>query len=217
MIVNSNYRLKLLYIFDNFFEKYIRESPKTFYKNIIVEYFNVSYLIENPTIAFFKLFKKKSKDPLYLFFITLPKIIIATLFLIDVFYFNRLNLFFNWLPLLIIPLVFKCYLYMADHLADLNLRFFSAHLEFTTSTETGFSNVSFLKESPLIEGAFDIVKNKHNKELLYWFVNNFDIYRNIKSFIQKIYQAQERISPIENIYIYGCYTIGWFYILIIII
>jgi hypothetical protein len=195
---------------------YLVNSPKTFYEYIF-DYINVSSIIELPVSYLLVFMLKRPHSIIYILTNTIPKVIISTIFLLDVFYFHNLHYFYISLILLGIPVIVNCYRYMVNDLADKNNFYLQSHLEITPSNRPGFSAVKFKDKIPPIEDAKDIVTHKNNKALLDWFVDNFELYCNIKNFCTRIQKAEDLYKPYENIYIYTCYLIGWVYILIIIL
>ena len=210
----SIFQNKFILFFVNIYINYIKNSPKYVYKNYIFEYFNVAILIEKPLYKIIKLFAGKKKTFIYLLSNTFPKIIIVIIFLCDVYYYQQFHLFFKSLILLAIPLCANIYRYMAEDLADLNIHFFGSHLDILTTDDPDKMAIVFKKEIPNIEGAFDIINNANDTSLLEWFAYHYDVYTNIKSFCIKLNKVEDQIKPYENLFIYSCYLIGWFYILV---
>jgi hypothetical protein len=186
-----------------------KNSPKTFYKTLIYSKFNMAIIIEKPVYALAKLFAKKPKDIIYLSLSVIPRVAIATLFIISLFFFNTLLYFFTSLCLLILPLFYNIYYYITDHLCDENISYFSDHLIFKESKNKGFLKVEFAPYIPDYPDAQDIITHKNNNELLDWFAYNFDVYTNIKNFLIKLKKVEDKYKPYENLYVYSCYIIGW--------
>lgn len=194
----------------------IKESPKIFYKTVIYSYFKVVYIIERPLYTIAKKFSCKPKDILYLTFNLIPRIIVSTLFLLSIFYLKVLPYFIVSIFLLVLPLFYSCYYYIANHLCDENIPYFRDHLQFKESQEEGFLNVEFAEVIPDYPDAEDIIKHKNNKPLLQWFAMNYEIYTNLKSFLKKLQKLEDKYKLYENLYVYTCYIIGWSYILYLI-
>jgi hypothetical protein len=110
-------------------------------------------------------------------------------------------------------MICNCYLYISEVLADKTVYFFTSHLEITTSVESGFSDIRFKKETRTFQSAINKVNRQKDMRLLQWFVENLFIYRNIKSFVQRINKAESYFQPYENLYVHTIYMIGWSYII----
>jgi hypothetical protein len=102
-------------------------------------------------------FIKYRKQKLYIYAIgyVLPKYLLCFIFILDVFYFKEINYFYKALPILAIPLMLTGYRYIANNLAEKNLKFFFAHIIFTENPDSTFT-LKFEKEIPTIEDAIDI-------------------------------------------------------------
>lgn len=203
----TNVVVTLKYIYNT----YILQAPLHVVE-LILQYMNIGYYIERPTLYILKKMIHKNKIYLVLIMKFIPKIIISTLFITDILYFCKLNYFYKALVLLLLPLFFTFYTMITEKIALINLEFFGSHLQKKTSNETGFDEYFFANQMPNIDNAIDIVKHQHDYALLNWVVSNYDIYGNIYNFIQNIKVAETKANPYVNLYIFSCYLSGWLYI-----
>jgi hypothetical protein len=191
----------------------IKESPKIFYTTIIYPHVPVVFLIEKPTFNLVKLFAHKHKDFIYFLFIIFPRSIVSTLFLLSIFQVIAATTFVSSLFLLLLPLFYNCYYYMAKHFCDENIPYFKDHLIIKKSDKKGMLHVEFVNIIPNYPDAKDIITHKNNKELLNWFISNYNIYTNIRNFLIRLQIVENKYKNYENLYVYSCYFIGWSYIL----
>jgi hypothetical protein len=126
-------------------------------------------LLELPTSYLIVWLKGKSKSLLYISFNAIPRVVVASIFIMEILFYSQLLYFYKAIFLLSLPLFFKGYLYCIDQLADKNNKFFLAHLMITPLKDTAFSDVRFKEKNPPFEGAFDIEKEQKNYQLLNWF------------------------------------------------
>lgn len=192
----------------------IKDSPKTFYENIIYPNINMVYVIEKPIFFVIKIFAGKPKDFIYLFFKTIPRISFASLFCLTVFYVKSFIFFKTSILLLLMPIFYNIYFYIVKHFCKENLPYFIAHLKLL-NTENGFLNLSLADKTPDYPDAIDLDKYR-NENTLRWFVKNFDIYSNINSFLKKLEEVENFYKPFEDIFVYILYSIIYIYFIYVI-
>lgn len=160
--------------------------------------------------------KDKSKTIFYVLPNIVPKVIVSSLFIIDILFFYHIKYFYFSLVILILPMIINCLRYIIKESAQDTLKYLNAHLRFfDVNLETLEYKVQFKDKIPDIEDAKDIITHQGNKELLEWFLFNFERYSDIVDFLDEIKKEEEFYKPYENIFVYGCYLIGWLYILFI--
>lgn len=209
----------LIQLFQIGYKKYVTDGIQALCDAIILrqEYFNISTLIEIPVWNYLKFCATRKISSSKIFYVItgmLPRVIVVTVLIIDIFILNTVTYFYSAMFLLGLPLLTKAYCYLCERLADINCYYFGSHLkELPELNRPGFISVGFADNVPPIEDAVDIVTQKDNEELLSWFVKYYDIYNNIKSFILNIKRIETTYRPYEGIYVYGCYVIAWGYLL----
>lgn len=210
---------KILLLYDTF----IIDSMRKICKSVILdqEYINLATIVELPLKRFINFCIKRNRQLeilLYIIFHTLPRIFVASIFIIDIYVFKYLKYFYYALVLLGIPLIFKAYKYLSEQLADINCFYFGSHLKIASRMKDGLiSSVTYTlaDEIPPIEDAQDIVTRKNDIDLLNWLSENYNLYSQIKSLMQLLTIRESVIKPYENLYVYSCYALGWGYILYI--
>lgn len=73
--------------------------------------------------------------------------------------------------------------------------------------------ITFADVTPDFHDAVDVIVEKNNKELLKWFINNFDTYNRIYNFVTQIEESSTIYILYQNIFIYTIYFTCWCYIL----
>lgn len=197
------------------------ESPKIFYE-FLFQKINVAFFIENSFQRIFKFLHKNNKRynnillmSIYFFINTLPRIIVASIFVIEILIYRELCYFYQSLILLGMPLIFKGLLYILQDLADKNTYYITAHIFIDYDPlSSNYLQVNFRDEIPPIEDATDIVTNKNNKALLQWFIKMFQLYRDIKGLTFTFYQIKALYASYETIFISSLYLFGWLCILL---
>jgi hypothetical protein len=139
---------------------------------------------------------------LYLGFIGLPRFIVATMFIIDVCYYEHIELFFKWSLLLGIPLIFKSVLGILNLYYGINIVKMVLTIEETKTIENGKEVVKRTYRDPA----------DHDELPLEEFLDIYDlVFEFVKTYI-KIQDAGDYFFWM-SIYTIHCYIIGWTYIL----
>lgn len=193
----------------------IKDSPKTFYENIIYPNINMVYVIEKPVYFILNFFVGKPKDIIYLVFKTIPRMVFAFLFFLTVFFIKSFIFIKTSILLLSIPMFYNIYFYIVKHFCKVNLPYFIDHLKLV-NTENDFLNLSLADKTPNYPDAIDLDKNRTDN-VLNWFVKNFDIYSNINSFLQKLEEIENFYKPFEDIFVYSLYSIIYLYFIYVIL
>src|ERR1700729_2468766 len=110
------------------------ESPKIFYE-FLFQKINVAFFIETIFQKIVKFLHKNNKKynnillmSIYFFINTLPRIFVASIFIIEILTYRELCYFYQSLILLGMPLIFKSLLYILQDLADKNTYYITAHI-----------------------------------------------------------------------------------------
>ena len=116
-----------------FFTKIIPFTSETFIWVLM------QYITTNP----FTFLGKYYYRSLYLIFIFFPKIIVSSMFLIDVYYFKHVEFFFKWSLLLVIPLVFNAILGILKIYYDENITIYENMFTSTTEIKNGITDIQY--------------------------------------------------------------------------
>lgn len=185
----------------------IKNSPKKLYNYLADSYINFKPIIELPAsyLAVYVCYPKT----IIFFFVFLPRILVATVFFLDVVYFHFFFLFYKSLIFLLIPLVIQCYIYMILFYSENNLEFTLLYL----NIEYHQNGLSFtLKpEPPKIKYA--LTKEKM-KEKHHYLVNLWRICTVLRRYTELLYAVDNAYRPYVILYTSSCFLIGWLYILI---
>lgn len=158
--------------------------------------------------------KDKSKAIFYIPTNMIPRIVVACMFLVDVFYFKHIQYFYYSLFLLTLPMIMNAIRFIITDSAKSTLKYLNAHLRFyDVDLKTLDYKVEFRDIIPDMEDAKDIITHRGNKELLEWFMFNFERYGEIANFMEDVKKKEDFYKPYENIFVYSCYLLSWLYIL----
>lgn len=194
----------------------LSKGPEAIYR-LFYNAFNISHLLEIPFYklsCFLKNLPKKYSyvlTTIHITLLTIPKTIPPIVFFIELIFSGKLNLFYNILILYIIVLIYNILLWILGDLADNNIYFATAHIDIEYYTKDDFA-ARFRNEVPEICGAIDIVARKYDQKLLDWFVDNYNIYVDIKWLIYRLRKEQNKFRYYERLVISIFYLLGWLYI-----
>lgn len=186
---------------------FIRNSPKQVYNYLADNYINFKTIIELPAsyLAVYACYPKT----IIFFFIFLPRIFVASAFLLDVIYFHFFFLFYKTLILLLIPLITQCYIYMILFYSENNLEFVLLYITIEYHT----NGLSFILKTEPPKIKYALTKEKM-KEKQYYFINLWRICTVLKRYTELLYDAESFFRPYVLLYTSSCFLIGWLYILI---
>lgn len=193
--------------FQNFLN-IILNAPKNLY-----EYYSDKYNIftkQIETSASYLVAYYNSERNQYIFltiFIYLPRMLVATIFVLDIFYFKKFDYFYNSLILLLVPLITKIYLHMIFWQSKLMYEYSEFFLDIT-SVENGV--ILNLKRTPIRGKTIEWMIEKYDVLCNFWHIgtklNNVHYWISIKD---------TKISPYITIYTSFFYIIGWLYLLLL--
>jgi hypothetical protein len=197
-LLTNSYVLSCLHIKD-----FIINAPYRLYE-IIFNTINLRYFVVE-TATPLKVYYNYPKITYIIFFI-LPRVIVSTIFIIDLCYNHQFTYFYNSLILLLIPLITYCYLYTVGHLTHVNITFIDKHLDIVRSQ--GEVTVSIKNIQPTFEGAMDI--SDINLDNL---MNHRLIFRTLRDYASEILLLKKNKEAYVLLYTSICYLIGWSYYL----
>lgn len=188
--------------------KIVSTAPQIFYDKIYMfKYFPIKTLIEKP-ISYLTayLYYPSSSYPklISVFFLQVPKIIVAILFFIDIVFFHQINYFIKAIWLLSLTLIVRMFLFMANHHSKKNIDYFDLHIEFFKYENNNTCYAKFREPLPNIPDALDTQHVKLST-ILGWYT----IYGNIYNFTKKIYEYNSFITPYGTIISSIFFLIGW--------
>jgi len=156
-IINILYWNPLLYLHDLI-------APEIPYSGIFMV--NYSNFIENSHR------KRKSFiiiDSLAILFVFIPRILLVLLFIIEICLFNRIHYFIHFLPLLLLPQIYKIFLKLCESLCERSIPIIEEDLIIIPKTEQNFS--FSLKEEVFLRYGKNIDYTKYCNDLIRdWFV-----------------------------------------------
>lgn len=215
-IKNIPYIYKILDIII-WIHKNIFSSPKTVYKyisnyiNLLPHFEPLCVFVSESCDNYYKNKNKNIYNIIYLCLNSLPKVLIALTFLIEIILYHQLNLFYKSLFLYLVPLLYNIIHAVIDYLCDDMTYYSTAHI--IIEKLHGEEIIKFRAEIPDIPNAMDIVKRKSDAKLLKWFLSMYDTYETIKDLTYSLTRAKQFIRTYETIVICSLYLIGWVYIL----
>lgn len=193
----------------NFCIEYIIKSPEYVYLYVSSK-FNLKKLIETPA-SYIAYYFNYPKVIVWIFYL-LPQILVATVFVIEICFFNQIIFFYKSLILFIVLLIFRVLRFIVNSYSERMIH----HLE-------KFIDVKFNNKD-------DIEHSLKPPELLpeswsmsaviqrYGIISNlWLIYHGIHEYTQKIYEIYLYYIPYVLIYISLCYFLGWSYFFIYLI
>jgi hypothetical protein len=204
--------LKLLHIelaprksFTNFNE-IINKALEEVYGFIFSFFENPYEKTVNIADKFYKIFGQKTEGFFIYISYTIQFIILVS-FLIDVFWFFKLELFYKALSLLIITIAIKI-LFFSLRLYSTNLSDLESMLVITTTDQIDpETNTPIVEYSPIPQLNHVIDFNFSEHMLQYKLCSKINGYLEIYDLASKYFSAR------LNLIIYPCYLIGWIYIL----
>jgi hypothetical protein len=197
-LLTNSYVLSWLRIKD-----FITNAPYKLYE-IIFNTINLRHFVV-VTATPLKVYYNYPKITYILFFI-LPRVVVSTIFIIDLCYNQQFTYFYNSLVLLLIPVITYSYLYAIGHLTHVNITFIDKHLDIVRSH--GEITVSVKTVQPTFEDAMDITDIDLDNLMKHRL-----IFRTLRDYASEILLLKKRKEPYILLYTSFCYLIGWSYYL----
>jgi hypothetical protein len=163
-------------------------------------YDKLSYISQK----FYKYFSPFS-ETFFLFFLYSIRFIILICFLIDIFFFFRLNYFYISLNLLSISLCIRLLFFILEETAS-NLNDIQSFLNITPLGIDEETNLPITKYS---------LKEDYKNHNLNYFISQYILCNKLSGYLENYHKYSRFFSPRINIFIYSLYLFGWSYILII--
>lgn len=208
--INENsWFFKIKLFFNEIMEKY---GPETALKTFFMFFSKVVPLSYSSIVWFFMRFLTENKfakykyyyEFVFLIFVGLPRFIVATMFLIDVCYYEHVALFYKWSLLLALPLIFNTILGILKFYYDSNIRFYQHAFVVTKTIENDEEKFYIHYSDPEYYKAYV-------GPISFFLANYFLIRAFIQAYI-KLEVVRDKYFLL-SIYTMHCYLIGWLYIL----
>lgn len=189
---------------------YIMNTPRELYEEISDRYNIFTKEIEMSASYLVAYYNSTRNQYIFLIaLIYLPRIIVVTTFIIDIFFFNKFHYFYISVTLLVIPLITKIYLHMVFWQSKLMYEYSEFFLDITPTPDGVIIN---LKKTPVRDKTIKWMIEKFDVLCDFWHIgtklNNVHYWITVKD---------EKIAPYITLYTSLCYIIGWSYILYLII
>ncbi len=182
------------------------DSPKYIYNYVADKLINLRNIIELPAsyLAVYFCYPRL----IVALLILLPRVVVATCFLLDITYFHYLHHFYKLLVILIIPLITTCYIHMIYFHGLNHIEFAELYLDITYAN----CGLAFnLKAAPpQIKDALTIGQMK--SKFLYM-IDSWRINTVLKRYAELLYEAEGVFKPYVSVYTSTCFLIGWSYLL----
>jgi hypothetical protein len=208
--------------------KFVQQVKKAFMEGPLYLYlflYNQTRLVHVGTekigIHLFNIFTDYKKLPylVYIIMIVFPRLIVSMVLVIEVIYLRELNLFYEVLPLLLIPLIIKGYFGILQSHSESIMKSYEKYFSFYYDKETQIfhitvKNLTDPKEIEIQEGWL-----KKEEESGPYFQYAWDFYYNMLSGLYRIFiiNIYERYKTILFTIYYMLYFIGFLFYLLILI
>lgn len=185
--------------------EYILNSPKFLYEQI-AHYYSIRQFIEKPASYITAYWNY----PKYIALLMMaPRIVIATIFVVEVYYLNQMLYFFLSLSLLIPLLICNILIYLTKTFSRSYLDFLELHLNISEANKTIYIT---LKEQPPDDP--DALTMEEMRKRFDEFSDFYYIYIQIHQFTLAIQQYENKYNPYMAVYTSICFIIGWTYYLL---
>jgi hypothetical protein len=210
-----------IYIFVQQVKKAFMEGPLYLYLFLYNQTRLVHVGTEKIGIHLFNIFTDYKKLPylVYIIMIVFPRLIVSMVLVIEVIYLRELNLFYEVLPLLLLPLIIKGYFGILQSHSESIMKSYEKYFSFYYDKETQIfhitvKNLTDPKEIEIQEGWL-----KKEEESGPYFQYAWDFYYNMLSGLYRIFiiNIYERYKTILFTIYYMLYFIGFLFYLLILI
>ena len=222
--IHAKYRILNKLIEKPFFERifrvgadivinYILKGPKNLYE-YLYKRIKIKPFIDKICVGidFISLNEKIFILYTILIFKNIFNFIILFIFIYEVFILNHLEIFYLYLPWLLIPLLIDLFFFIIYHLAKKNTKLIEEWLKFPVNEKGTWFNITLNmenKENPL----FKITNEDNLTKTMKFHGQSWYYYRYSCMAIDHFYNLENKYKPYLNIFIYSLYSMGWGYIL----
>ena len=198
-LISQLLKIPLVETFVDFWYKYILNAPLNAYE-FLYRYIRVADFVERLGARIYHIDPYKYPFHTYCF-ITSFRLVISLVFIRDVFYLHRLDLFYTVLNLLIIPLIINFFIFMIGHCSKQNRVYIEKNYINIESNET--------KDGFIVDplAGVDLTEEK----CLVW-GNTWLFYTANAMFVDKIDEYKNKYDKYINFVFYSVYACGWGYI-----
>jgi len=211
--LNSNFNLNLVKKDSQLMRKinealytYFLSAPDLFLSKISDKY-NLEPFVRN-YISFIVVYVNYPKL-LISISVFLPSIIVSTIFVYEILYWHQLHYFYNVLPLLFIPLLFRAFIYTIDQISLCNIDYITAHLIYIKKDQNTYE----LRLAPISPNIPKALSLEEMNVLFPWLCNSYKIHSVIKNFTDHLSYFKDLYKVYIDMYTSSCYLIGWCYYL----
>lgn len=183
--------------------KYILEAPKNLY-HWLLQYIVIRDPIENLGIKIWNMDPYKYNKTI-IFAMYFLRIFVSIVFIIDIFYFNKLEYLYKILIIILIPITFQGFLYIIKDFSKWNKEYIEEEFLIIEPNENRDGFYAEPKET---------YKHFNDNQILS-LSESWTAYLANCMFVDKCYEIQDIYNKYISIIIYSIYSIGWGYIIFI--
>lgn len=205
LIQNNTYVIKL----QNIIYEYIIDAPNYLYVKF-TENKDINVFIEQPA-SYFTAYLYYPRT-LVIMLLMFPRIIVATMFSLSIYYFNSMTYFYYSLNLLIPLLIFTLFVYIVHQYSQRYLDTIETFIDFTEHNG-GY----ILSKIPQERFTNDSYTYEHYNNQFDTICNIWLIYYKIRNYMIDIKYEKDAMSPYVITYTSLCYFIAWSYILLLLV
>jgi hypothetical protein len=191
----------------NIFHEYIIDAPNYLYENLTANK-NIKPFIEQPA-SYFTVYLYYPRTLVFTL-LMLPRVIVATMFILSILYFKNMIYFFYSLNILIPLIIFKIFIYIIHQFSRRYLDTIETYIEFEEVQEPQQGYILHMLSLNMFKSTTHTYE--HYVQQFPTICNIWQIYTTIYNYMQDIKYEQDAMSPYVQVYTSLCFIISWSYI-----